>query len=155
MTHSEHPEFMDVPPAASSEASATTLSADELAALQKRAAEADEYKDKYLRNLAEMENVKKRLQKERGELVRFANEQLIVDLLAPLDNLENALKFADQASAEVRHWAMGFQMIINKFKTPYSAQAPTPFQVKGNPSTPTSMRPWKWSRARPTQKGSC
>ena len=34
------------------------------------------------------------------------------DLLAPIDQLENALKFADQMSGEVKNWAMGFQMIF-------------------------------------------
>lgn len=136
MTHSEHPESLDVPPVAPSAASATDLGADELSSLQRRAAEADEYKDKYLRSLAEMENVKKRLQKERGELVRFANEQLIVDLLAPLDNLENALKFADQASAEVQHWAMGFQMIVQQIQDTLQRSGAHSFSSEGQPFDP-------------------
>lgn len=78
--------------------------------------EASEYKDKYLRLLAEMENARKRMQRERQELSQLAMERVIVDFLHPLDNFENALKFADQASDEVKHWALGFQMLLDQFK---------------------------------------
>lgn len=101
-----------------SEHSAVELSlpeAEEVASLRQAAAEALEYKDKYLRNLAEMENSKKRLQKERSDLIRYANENLILDLLSPLDSLETALQFAEGGSSpEVRHWAQGFQMILGQ-----------------------------------------
>ncbi len=54
-----------------------------------------ESKDKtfelYLRSQAEMENVKKRHQKEKKDWQRFANEQLIKEILPVLDNLETAL----------------------------------------------------------------
>lgn len=45
----------------------------------------------YLRAQAEMENMKKRHQKEKKEWQRFANEKLIKEILPVLDNLENAL----------------------------------------------------------------
>lgn len=86
---------------------------DELQILQGQVAE---FRDKYLRGLAESENVRKRLQKERQELVQYAVQNVIVDFLSPLDHLENALKFADQASPDVKHWAVGFQMILEQFK---------------------------------------
>lgn len=86
---------------------------EELKGLQK---EAIEYKDKYLRLLADAENARKRLQKERQEITRYAVENLVVDFLHPLDNLENALKFAQDMSDEVKNWAFGFQMILTQFK---------------------------------------
>ncbi|CUI15941.1 Heat shock protein GrpE [Candidatus Protochlamydia naegleriophila] len=86
---------------------------EELKAMQK---EAIEYKDKYLRLLADAENARKRLQKERQEITRYAVESLVVDFLHPLDNLENALKFAQDMSDEVKNWAFGFQMILAQFK---------------------------------------
>lgn len=78
--------------------------------------EAKDYKDKYLRLLAEIENTKRRLHKEKNESARFALESLILDLLHPLDNLEQALSFSDQMSEETKNWAMGFQMILSQFK---------------------------------------
>lgn len=89
------------------------LEEDELLLLQGQVAE---FRDKYLRGLAESENIRKRLQKERQELVQYAVQNVIVDFLSPLDHLENALKFADQASPDVKHWAVGFQMILEQFK---------------------------------------
>lgn len=86
---------------------------EELKMMQK---EIVEYKDKYLRLLADAENARKRLQKEKQEITRFAIENLIVDFLRPLDNLENALRFAQDMSDEVRNWAFGFQMILTQFK---------------------------------------
>lgn len=105
-----------------------TLPEEELAQLKKDAAEC---KDKYLRLLAEMDNMRKRLQKERQEMIQYAIQNVIVEFLAPLDHLENALKFADQASDEVKHWALGFQMILNQFKDVLTNNGVSPFSSEG------------------------
>ncbi|HSX04784.1 MAG TPA: nucleotide exchange factor GrpE [Rhabdochlamydiaceae bacterium] len=76
----------------------------------------EEYKDKYFRLLAESENMRKRMQKERHELTRFSIEQAFADLLTPLDNMENALHYAEKMSDEVRNWAVGFEMILSQFR---------------------------------------
>jgi molecular chaperone GrpE len=51
--------------------------------------------DRYLRERAELENVKKRLQREKTDAIRFANEALLRDLLTVLDNLERAISHAE------------------------------------------------------------
>lgn len=56
--------------------------------------ELNEQKDKYLRLYAEFENYKKRVAKDKEELVRYGNESLLYELLPVLDNLEMALKHA-------------------------------------------------------------
>ncbi len=76
----------------------------------------ENFKDKYFRALAEMENMRKRMQKETHELNRFAVEKAIGEFLPALDNLENALSFADAATPEVKNWALGFKMILAQFK---------------------------------------
>ncbi|MBS0615768.1 MAG: nucleotide exchange factor GrpE [Verrucomicrobia bacterium] len=75
-----------------------------------------DYKDKYLRQLAELENARKRMQKEKQEAVRYAMDNLLADFIAPLDSFEGALKCADGMSDEVKNWAMGFQMILTQFQ---------------------------------------
>ena len=50
----------------------------------------EEYKEKYLRALADYQNLVKRTQAEREEFVQFASEALINKLLSVLDNLERA-----------------------------------------------------------------
>ncbi|MCE2983384.1 MAG: nucleotide exchange factor GrpE [Parachlamydia sp.] len=108
---------------------------EELREIQK---ELIEYKDKYLRLLADNENARKRMQKERQEMTRFALENLIVDFLHPLDNLENALRFAQDMSEEVKNWAVGFQMILAQFKDILASNGVTPIESKGNPFDPHS-----------------
>lgn len=112
-----------------------TLPEEELNQLKQEAAE---YKDKYLRQLAETDNMRKRLQKERQEMIQFSVQNVIADFLAPLDHFENALKFADQASDEVKHWALGFQMILSQFKDVLANNGVVAFQSEGTPFDPHS-----------------
>ncbi|MBI2742913.1 MAG: nucleotide exchange factor GrpE [Chlamydiales bacterium] len=94
-------------------------------------AEIKEWKDKHLRTLAEMENSRKRMQKEKQDSVRYAMENLFADLLGPVDNLENALAFTDKMSDETKKWAVGFQMILGQFKELLTANNVQPFESIG------------------------
>ncbi len=93
--------------------------------------ELKECKDRHLRLLAEMENTRKRLQKEKVEMTRFAIENVIIEMLTPMDNLENALKFTHQMSDETRQWATGFEMILTQFKEVLSNNGVVPFESEG------------------------
>ncbi len=104
--------------------------------LQRLREEAQEYKDKYWRALAELENVRKRLQKEKQDLAKFAAENVIVEFLAPLDQLEAALKFAENSSDEVRNWALGFQMILAQFKEVLASHGVEAFTSHGESFDP-------------------
>ena len=61
--------------------------------------EAQDYYERLLRCMAEMDNLKKRLEKEKSELLQFANENLIKELLPIVDNLERALEHGSQLDA--------------------------------------------------------
>jgi molecular chaperone GrpE len=50
----------------------------------------DEWKNKYLRALADYQNFEKRIQGEKKQWIRSANKQLILKLLPFLDNLDKA-----------------------------------------------------------------
>ncbi len=91
----------------------------------------NEYKDKYLRLLAEADNTRKRMQKEKHEMNRFAVENVIAEVLGPIDSLENALKFTGQLSEEMRNWAQGFQMILGQFKEVLSNHGVSSFHSEG------------------------
>lgn len=52
----------------------------------------DEYKDKYLRNLAEIDNFRKRVKKEKEDYQKYVLSEFLLDLLQVYDNLERALK---------------------------------------------------------------
>jgi molecular chaperone GrpE len=90
-----------------------------------------DYKDKYLRLLAEMENTRKRMQKEKLDTMRFAVENVLTDIIAPMDNLEGALKSATQMSSEVANWAAGFGMILSQFKDILQQHGVAPFTSQG------------------------
>lgn len=109
------------------------INAAELEQLRK---DAWEYKDKSLRLLAEMENARKRLQKEKQELIQYALQNVIVDFLHPIDHLENALGFTQNMSEEVKNWAQGFQMILGQFKDVLATNGVSAFKSEGMPFDP-------------------
>ena len=49
-----------------------------------------DYKDKYLRALADYQNLLKRVEKEKQDFVQYANERLILNLLEIIDDFERA-----------------------------------------------------------------
>lgn len=77
---------------------------------------AEEYKDKYFRILAESENARKRLIKERQEMIQYTLSNLVAEFLAPIEQMDKALKHAESTSSEVKQWCIGFQMILTHFK---------------------------------------
>ncbi|HSW64701.1 MAG TPA: nucleotide exchange factor GrpE [Dissulfurispiraceae bacterium] len=65
------------------------------------AAELADANEKYLRLYADFENFRKKVAKDKEELVKYANESLVFELLTVIDNLEMALKHArEKANAE-------------------------------------------------------
>lgn len=94
--------------------------------------EETDWKDKYLRTLAEMENMRKRMQKERQETTRFGIENAIREFLPAIDNFENALRFSENAGGEVKTWAIGFEMILSQFKEVLYNHGISSFHSEGN-----------------------
>jgi len=60
---------------------------------------ADENYDLYMRSLAEIENLKKRFQKDKSDLIKFSNESLIKQLLSVIDNLEKAISACEDENS--------------------------------------------------------
>ena len=98
--------------------------------------EETDWKDKYLRTLAEMENMRKRMQKERQEMARFGIENAIGEFLPAIDNLENALRFAEGSGGDVKAWALGFEMILSQFKEVLHNHGIVSFHCEGNTFDP-------------------
>lgn len=98
--------------------------------------EEDDYKDKYLRAIAEAENARKRLQKDKLEAVLYAQERLLSDILQPIDNMENALRFAKEAAPEVKNWALGFEMILGQLKEVLSSHGVSAIESVGKEFDP-------------------
>lgn len=63
-------------------------------ALEAKTREVEAQQDRYVRAVAEFDNVRKRSAREREEYTRYANESLLRDILPVLDNLDRALQAA-------------------------------------------------------------
>lgn len=61
--------------------------------------DAEKNYDLYLRSQAELDNIKKRFQKEKEGLIKFANDSLIKQLLPVVDSLEKALAHSEEDSS--------------------------------------------------------
>lgn len=61
------------------------------AQVEEKAKHAEENYDRFLRAQAELENYKKRVEREKNSLTKYGNEELIKAILPVVDNLERAL----------------------------------------------------------------
>ena len=80
----------------------TTSADDRTAELEAKIVELEalvsKMKDDELRRAADTENYKKRLRQDKENAIKYANEQLINDLLTPIDNFSRAIEAANSTS---------------------------------------------------------
>ena len=79
----------------------------------KEAAEANE---KYLRTYADFDNYRKRMQRDMAEFRKYANEQLVLELLTVVDNLGLALKHATEAGEAVQGMQQGVELVYKQLR---------------------------------------
>jgi molecular chaperone GrpE len=127
----------DAGAAASAEGTTTSpASSDELnAQLAAKDQELSELKDKYLRALADTDNVRKRMRQQSEETVRLQRESLLRDLLPVVDNLERAIE-ATQGSAKRETIAEGVEMVLRSLHDLLRTQGVTPIAAVGQPFDP-------------------
>ena len=90
--------------------------------------EVEQEKDKFLRLFAEFENYKKRTARERIELFRTANEDLMTVLLPILDDFDRGL--AEIKKAKDKELLKGMELIKNKLKTTLAQKGLSFIEVK-------------------------
>jgi len=88
------PDRQPEPPAGVPEAAEERIRALE-AELAKAREEAKQGQDRWLRERADLENVKRRAAREKADLAKFASEGVLRDLLPVVDNLERAVAHAE------------------------------------------------------------
>lgn len=106
--------------------------ADEQAATEQLRAELDTANDKYLRLYAEFDNYKRRIAKERIELMQTAGKEVITNLLPVLDDLDRALK-AFETATEVAPVKEGISLVTQKLKTMLTNQGLKEMESIGKP----------------------
>ena len=107
--------------------------ADDRAALQ---AEARANYELFLRERAELENFKRRMQRDKSEALRFANEPLVRDLLPVVDNLERAIAHA-QGGGNGQPLIEGVQLVLRAFLDVLEKHGVTRVSATGEPFDPT------------------
>ena len=75
-------------------------------------AEVAKWKNEYLRKMADFENYRKRMIKEKKDAIDYANETLLVDLIAVLDDFDRAIEAVEKYSNDsTKAFMEGFNMI--------------------------------------------
>jgi len=101
--------------AADKENRTVVLKEEEYRQLKKDAGNAAEHWDRLLRIQAETENARKRMDKEKQDFVRFANEGIIFELLNILDDLERTIELAQSKHQDLQAFLKGVEMILAHF----------------------------------------
>ena len=101
----------------SEEAAESALEDAEENIQEKLESELSEAKDKYLRLYSEFENFRRRTARERLDLIKTANEDLVVSLLPILDDFERAFKSSEGEESDGKQLRKGFELIANKFRS--------------------------------------
>lgn len=77
--------------------------------------EAKTHYNNLLRAMADFENYRKRVERDKQDLVRYANENLISEMLSVLDHLDQALSHIKQSSGdEARNLALGVELVAKQ-----------------------------------------
>ncbi|MCM1311890.1 MAG: nucleotide exchange factor GrpE [Bacteroides sp.] len=82
--------------------------------LEKANAKIAELSDKYIRLVAEFDNYRKRVMREKAELIRNGGERIVTAILPVLDDMERAEQNMDKAE-DVAAVKEGVTLIIEKF----------------------------------------
>ena len=90
------------------------LTIDELQKrLDEKKKEYEELYDRFLRATADFENFKKRAEREKLDRIKFANEDLVRELLPVVDNLERALA-SSESSKNTESIRKGIEIILEQ-----------------------------------------
>lgn len=95
----------------------------------------DELKETYLRKLADMENLRKRFERERGEYQQYALSGLLLELLGIADNFERALQNA-AASGDGKTLREGVELILRMFQNLLAKNGVRPIVLEGGTFDP-------------------
>ncbi len=88
---------------------------EQMSALEQCQAELAEMKDKYLRQVAEFDNFRKRNAKERIELIQTAGKDLITELLEVIDDMDRAAEQMEKTE-DLAQIKSGTTLVFNKLK---------------------------------------
>ncbi|WP_430691838.1 nucleotide exchange factor GrpE [Paenibacillus woosongensis] len=115
-----------------SEASSAEGSNKEAEALR---AELEEQQQRLLRAQADFDNFRRRTQKEKEELGKYASAKLITELLPVIDNFERAIASGEQGT-DVSSYAKGVEMIFRQLEGVLGNEGLKAMETVGEPFNP-------------------
>jgi molecular chaperone GrpE len=124
------------PPAAGTEEGRHVKARKRDAEMRQLRKERDELRDQYLRAMAEMDNLRKRVEREKNEYTQFALSELLLELLGILDNFERALGAAD-ASPDGKNFREGIELICRMYQSALLKRGIRPIEIKDRTFDPT------------------
>jgi molecular chaperone GrpE len=104
--------------------------------LKKAIAEKQEYMDGWQRTKADFVNARKRDEDARKELVKFANEDLLGQILPVLDSFTMAFNNKEAWEKVDKNWRMGVEYIHSQLKGILEQNGMTEFDPKGEVFNP-------------------
>jgi molecular chaperone GrpE len=113
----------------------TNESAPELSELEQAKNDAAEMKVRYLRAVADLENYRKRITREKQEIIRSAAANVVESLLPVLDNMKLGLQAAEN-HPEAKDVTYGFKMVDDQLKKSLSEQGLEELLPDGEPFDP-------------------
>ncbi|TGE39858.1 nucleotide exchange factor GrpE [Desulfosporosinus fructosivorans] len=105
------------------------------AELVKARSKAEDYYGQLQRLQADFDNYRKRTQKEKTELIKYASERLVVDLLPVLDNFDRAVSAAKD-NPDFTSFSQGVEMILRQMQTALSKEGLKAMDAVGQPFDP-------------------
>jgi molecular chaperone GrpE len=108
---------------------------DALKELEEKSKKADEYYGHYVRARADLDNFRKRAQRDREDFVKFANEQLLSEIIPIMDNFERAFSAAEKVP-ETHNFALGVEMILKQLRDVLARYGAETIDPAGQPFDP-------------------
>lgn len=121
--------------AAAAEAQAEEITDQEQAELARLKTEAEENQQRFVRAQADFDNFRRRTQKEKEELAKYASMKLVTELVPVLDNFERAMATVPEGT-ETESFAKGIQMILRQLETVLTNEGLTAMEAVGQPFNP-------------------
>jgi len=98
-------------------------------------AELEEMRGKYMRAVADYQNLRRRSEEERREYGRYTLAALVINYLPVLDDLDRALESVHEEIAD-HQWVEGVRMVERKFRGVLEASGVREIQAEGLPFDP-------------------
>ena len=104
--------------------------------LEDARSKADEHWNLYLRTQAEMENLRKRAERDVQNAHKFGIEKLIAELLPVIDSMEMGISAADKSDNAVAQFAEGMELTLKMFADAMQKVGISPVDPQGEAFNP-------------------